>query len=101
MDMGWERKEVAHTTRLPPSAYVDRLFYDTAVFNTTLLTRLVEDVGAEHVMMGTDHPFELADFTPVETVRALGLDETATRAILWDNAARLLGLPVTAGTGTA
>jgi aminocarboxymuconate-semialdehyde decarboxylase len=101
MDMGWERKEVAHTTRLPPSAYVDRLFYDTAVFNTTLLTRLVEDVGAEHVMMGTDHPFELADFTPVETVRALGLDETATRAILWDNAACLLGLPVTAGTGTA
>jgi predicted TIM-barrel fold metal-dependent hydrolase len=47
-------------------------------------------------MMGTDHPFELADFTPVETVRALGLDETATRAILWDNAARLLGLPVAA-----
>jgi aminocarboxymuconate-semialdehyde decarboxylase len=72
MDMGWERKEVARTTPLPPSAYADRLYYDTAVFNTTLLRRLVEDVGAEHVMMGTDHPFELADFTPVETVQALG-----------------------------
>jgi aminocarboxymuconate-semialdehyde decarboxylase len=97
MDMGWDRKEVARTTPLPPSAYVDRLFYDTAVFNTTLLARLVEDVGAEHVMMGTDHPFELADFTPVDTVRALGLDDAARRAILWDNGARLLGLPVTAG----
>ena len=97
MDMGWERKEVARTTPLPPSAYADRLYYDTAVFNTTLLRRLVEDVGAEHVMMGTDHPFELADFTPVETVQALGLDDDATRAILWDNAARLLGLPVGAG----
>ena len=75
MDMGWDRKEVARTTPLPPSAYADRLYYDTAVFNTTLLRRLVEDVGAEHVMMGTDHPFELADFTPVETVQALGLDE--------------------------
>jgi aminocarboxymuconate-semialdehyde decarboxylase len=96
MDMGWDRKEVAHTTPLPPSAYVDRLYYDTAVFNTTLLTRLVEDVGAGHVMMGTDHPFELADFTPVDTVRALELDEADTRAILWDNAARLLGLPVAA-----
>ncbi len=97
MDMGWERKEVAHTTALPPSAYVDRLYYDTAVFSTTLLRRLVEDVGADHVLMGTDHPFELADLAPVDTVRALGLDEADTRAILWDNAARLLGLPATAG----
>lgn len=96
MDMGWERKDVAHTTPLPPSAYADRLFYDTAVFSTTLLRRLVEDVGAEHVMTGTDHPFELADFTPVQTVRELGLPEADTRAILWDNAARLLGLPVDA-----
>ena len=45
-------------------------------------------------MMGTDHPFELADFDPVNTVRALGLPGADTRAILWDNAARLLGLPV-------
>jgi aminocarboxymuconate-semialdehyde decarboxylase len=94
MDMGWERKEVAHTTPLPPSAYVDRLYYDTAVFNSTLLRRLIEDVGSDHVMMGTDHPFELADFTPVQTVQALGLDDAPTRAILWDNAAHLLGLPV-------
>ena len=98
MDMGWERKEVARTTPLPPSAYADRLYYDTAVFNTTLLRRLVEDVGAGHVMMGTDHPFELADFTPVQTVEALGLDDAATCAILWDNAAPLLGLPVDAPT---
>ncbi len=98
MDMGWERKEVARTTALPPSAYVDRLYYDTAVFSTTLLRRLVEDVGADHVLMGTDHPFELADVAPVDTVRALGLDDGATRAILWDNAARLLGLPVTTAT---
>jgi aminocarboxymuconate-semialdehyde decarboxylase len=96
MDMGWDRKEVAHTTPLPPSAYVDRLYYDTAVFNTVLLRRLVEDVGAGQVLMGTDHPFELADFTPLQTVRALGLDEADTRAILGETAARLLGLPVAA-----
>ena len=95
MDMGWDRKDVAHTTASPPSAYTDQLFYDTAVFSTTLLRRLVEDVGADHVMLGTDHPFELGDFTPLETVKALGLDRADTRRILWDNAARLLGLPVT------
>jgi aminocarboxymuconate-semialdehyde decarboxylase len=93
-DMGWERKEVARSTPLPPSEYVDRLYYDTAVFNTTLLRRLVEDVGAGHVLLGTDHPFELADVTPVASVLRLQLDPASTRAILWDTAAGLLGLPV-------
>jgi aminocarboxymuconate-semialdehyde decarboxylase len=94
LDMGWERKDVAHTTTVRPSELTDRLFYDTAVFNTTLLRRLVEDVGADHVMLGTDHPFELGDRTPLDTVAALGLDRASTRKILWDNAAGLLGLPV-------
>ncbi|HTF55261.1 MAG TPA: amidohydrolase family protein [Pseudonocardia sp.] len=95
LDMGWQRKDVARTTRVKPSELTDRLYYDTAVFSPTLLRRLVEDVGADHVMLGTDHPFELADRTPLETVHALGLDRASTRAILWDNAAGLLGLAVT------
>jgi aminocarboxymuconate-semialdehyde decarboxylase len=92
--MGWERKAVARTTTVPPSAFTDRLYYDTAVFSPVLLRRLVEDVGADHVLLGTDHPFELADRTPLETVRALGLDRVEAQRILWDNAAGLLGLVV-------
>ena len=95
MNMGWDRKEVAHTTAVKPSEFTDQLYYDTAVFSTTLLRRLVEDVGFEHVLLGTDHPFELRDLDPLETVADLGLSRAETRAILWDNAAGLLGLPVT------
>ena len=95
LDMGWERKDVARTTAVPPSEFTDRLYYDTAVFSRTLLARLVEDVGADHVLLGTDHPFELGDREPLENVRALGLDEADTQAILGGNAAGLLGLPVT------
>jgi aminocarboxymuconate-semialdehyde decarboxylase len=94
LDMGWDRKDVARTTASPPSEYTDQLFYDTAVFSTTLLRRLVEDVGVGHVLLGTDHPFELGDRTPLDTVRSLGLDRADTRRILWDNAAALLSLPV-------
>ena len=94
LDMGWERKDVAHSTSLRPSEFTDRLYYDTAVFSPTILRRLVEDVGFDHVLLGTDHPFELGDRTPRETVTALGLDRIATRAILFDNAAALLGLTV-------
>jgi aminocarboxymuconate-semialdehyde decarboxylase len=92
LDMGWERKDVARTTAVPPSQLTVRLYYDTAVFSTVLLRRLVEDVGVGHVLLGTDHPFELGDRAPVETVRALELDPPSTRAILWTNAAKLLKL---------
>jgi aminocarboxymuconate-semialdehyde decarboxylase len=94
LDMGWERKDVARTTAVPPSDFTDRLFYDTAVFSPVLLRRLVEDVGAGHVLLGSDHPFELGDRTPLETVRALGLEDADERRVLRDNAAGLLGLPV-------
>jgi aminocarboxymuconate-semialdehyde decarboxylase len=69
------------------------------VFSPVLLRRLVDDVGVGHVLLGTDHPFELGDREPVETVRQLGLDAVATRAVLWDNAAALLGLGAAIPTG--
>jgi aminocarboxymuconate-semialdehyde decarboxylase len=94
LDMGWARKDVARTTAVPPSEFTDRLYYDTAVFSPVLLRRLVEDVGAGNVLLGTDHPFELGDRAPLETVRALGLDPADSRRILRDNAAELLRLPV-------
>ena len=94
LDMGWERKDVARTTAVHPSEFADALYYDTAVFSPVLLRRLVEDVGVGHVLLGTDHPFELGDRAPLETVRALGLPEGDERRILGENAAELLGLPV-------
>jgi aminocarboxymuconate-semialdehyde decarboxylase len=86
LDMGWRNKDVAHTTPHPPSVYTGRLYYDTAVFSPVLLRRLVEDVGVDHVLLGTDHPFELRDETPLASIAAAGLP----RAVLWDNAAALL-----------
>lgn len=93
LDLGWERKDVAHTTAVPPSDFCRRLYYDTAVFDPTLLAHLVSDMGVDHVLLGTDHPFELGDTHPVETVRALKLGDEDTETILWRTAAELLGLP--------
>jgi hypothetical protein len=42
--------------------------------------------------MGTDHPFELRDPAPLESVRAVGLAPVDERAVLWDTAAALLRL---------
>ena len=92
LDMGWRNKDIARTTAEPPSAYTRRLYYDTAVFSPVLLRRLVEDVGAGHVVLGTDHPFELRDAEPLNSVAATGLSRAEARAILWDTASRLLHL---------
>ena len=92
IDMGWRNKEIARTTPQPPSRYADRLYYDTAAFSPVLLRRLIDDVGVGHVLVGTDHPFELRDPDPRGTVREVGLDASAIRAIEWETAAKLLRL---------
>jgi aminocarboxymuconate-semialdehyde decarboxylase len=91
LDMGWDRKAVSRTTPDPPSSYTSRLYYDTAVFSDVILRRLVDDVPG-HVLLGTDHPFELGEREPVEAVRRLGLDDRTTRDVLWERAAGLLGV---------
>lgn len=101
LDLGWRRKDVAHTTEIPPSEFCKQLYYDTAVFDTTLLAHLVSDMGAERVLLGTDHPFELGDTDPVATVRALGLNPVDTEAILWRTADALLGSPLSTSSAVA
>jgi aminocarboxymuconate-semialdehyde decarboxylase len=90
LDLGWERKEVAHTTKISPSQFCKRLYYDTAVFDASLLSHLVSDMGADHILLGTDHPFELGDADPLATVLSLGLGSEDTEAILWRTADSLL-----------
>jgi aminocarboxymuconate-semialdehyde decarboxylase len=56
----------------------------------------VETVGADRVLLGSDHPFDMGDLRPADTVRAAGLGADEEAAILGGNAARLLGLEVPA-----
>lgn len=95
LDLGWRRKEVARVSTEPPTHYLDRLYYDTAVFDRVALRRLVEDMGSGQVLLGTDAPFDLADREPLASVRDLGLAEDDRHAILGGNAARLLGVDPT------
>jgi len=75
-----------------PADSLRRLLFDTIVYDAAVLRHLVEFAGTDRVLLGTDHPFEMAEDDPVGLVRAAGLDEAAERAILRGNAARILGL---------
>jgi aminocarboxymuconate-semialdehyde decarboxylase len=77
-----------------PEDSLRRFFYDTVVHDAGLLRSLVETVGADRVLLGSDHPFDMGDLRPAETVRAAQLDPADESAVLGGNASRLLGLEV-------
>ena len=55
-----------------------------------LLRALIDYVGHERVLLGSDYPFDMGDQRHVETVRALGLDPRVEARILAGNAEELL-----------
>jgi aminocarboxymuconate-semialdehyde decarboxylase len=68
-----------------------RFLFDTITHSAPALRFLVEQVGAERVLAGSDYPFDMADDAFVATVEEVGLDTAAAHAVLRGNAERLLG----------
>ncbi len=82
----------AHISR-PPSEYVQRLYFDTVVANDSALRFLIDAVGADHIMLGTDFPFEVGDALGAHALITIdALDAHDRSLILGDNAASLLRL---------
>jgi aminocarboxymuconate-semialdehyde decarboxylase len=79
----------------PVEDSIKRFHYDTITHDATLLRALVDYVGPERVVLGSDYPFDMGDLRPAASVRALGLPVAEEAAILGGNAARLVGLEPT------
>jgi aminocarboxymuconate-semialdehyde decarboxylase len=94
-DRGFEAmsKRTAVQLSAPPSTFLRRFYFDTVVHGPQALRFLVERVGSDRVVLGSDYPFPMGDPAPVATVRGAGLDESTTEAILEGNAAAALGSP--------
>lgn len=74
----------------PPSAYLRRLYYDAALYDTGSLSLCMELGGAERVMFGTDYPHPTDIPGILDRIRDLPGDQSA--AVLGGNAMRLFGL---------
>ncbi|MFV2001212.1 MAG: amidohydrolase family protein [Acidimicrobiia bacterium] len=92
MDQGFRQKPelTARHISKPPSEYLSRIYVDTIVHSAAALNYLVSVFGADHLLMGTDYPFEMGDHDPVTFVRSAVAEEPAG-AILGGTAGRLLG----------
>ncbi len=73
--------------REPVTASIRRFYFDTVTHDPRLLRDLAEFAGSDHLVLGTDQPFDMADPDPVATVRLAGLDPHALGA----NVEALLG----------
>jgi aminocarboxymuconate-semialdehyde decarboxylase len=93
-DNAWHRRGdlVRGGSERPPSHYVHRFFADSVVFDPAPLRLLVDALGEDQVMVGSDYPYPLGERPAGHVVREAGfLTEGQRTKILSGNALRFLG----------
>jgi aminocarboxymuconate-semialdehyde decarboxylase len=93
VDNAWRHRDIVRED-CPnlPSSYCDRFAVDSAVFDPKALQLLVDVMGPERVMLGSDQPFPLGEQRVGTLVRESGLSGDTKRRILGDNALDFFGL---------
>lgn len=93
LDRGWERLPANNRTPKPPSAYQRQLYYDTVTGSEEALRFLVDTVGADRVVLGSDWPFVAFEPGPAGWVQNMkSLTQEEKDRILWKNLESLLKL---------
>ena len=94
MDRGWQvRSEARENIQLPPSTYLRKFYYDCLTHSESALRLLIDTVGVDRVLFGSDWPFDMAIDWPVAWLLGLeSLTQEEKDAILWKNLEELLGI---------
>jgi aminocarboxymuconate-semialdehyde decarboxylase len=93
LENAWQHHPVARgVSELSPAQYLHRFHVDSAVFDRRALKLLVETMGSERVMLGSDYPFPLGEHRVGELIRTSDLPEHSKSRLLGENAMEFLGL---------
>ena len=90
----WHKRNdvVRGASQYPPSHYVNRFMVDTVVFDPPALRLLVDVMGEDRVMLGSDYPYPLGERPAGQVVRSSEFLSAAQREkLLGGNALRFLG----------
>ncbi|TMB94217.1 MAG: amidohydrolase [Chloroflexi bacterium] len=92
LDNGWrDFAECRANIDELPSVYLRRLYYDTVSFSAPSLRLAMEQVGAEHLVMGSDYPHLLGSIErSVSSIESLSLGADQKEAIFSGNARAIL-----------
>ncbi len=86
------RVEAHAASAAPPSELLRGLYYDSLTHDRAVLADLVAFAGPEHVVLGSDAPFDMGADKPVDDIAALGLGPADEQLLLSGTARTLLGL---------
>jgi aminocarboxymuconate-semialdehyde decarboxylase len=85
-------RAIAHDDGPSPLEYARRFFYDSMVFDRRALRYLVDLLGADRLLVGSDFPAMPRESPAGRTLRSLELEPDALEQITWHNAWRWLGI---------
>lgn len=92
-DHAWAHRDECRCMQHTPGDYLKRIHFDSLVYSSKALDLLIQQVGAEQVVIGTDYPFDMGHYDIHGLVEGVpGLSEEDRKAVLGGNAARLLGI---------
>ncbi|MBM3924615.1 MAG: amidohydrolase [SAR202 cluster bacterium] len=92
MDRAWAARPEARVNILDkPSSYLRRMYYDCLTHSEAGLRLLIDTVGADHVVLGSDWPADMGLESPVQWVMDMkSLTKAEKERILWKNLEELL-----------
>ena len=94
IDRNWlEKPETRANMKRPPADYLRMLWFDSCVYDPDVLRHLVEKVGGDRIVLGSDYP--VGEKRPVAFVKSCGFDAQTTERIVHGNARDWLGENVT------
>jgi aminocarboxymuconate-semialdehyde decarboxylase len=92
-DHAWQhRPETRQHISRRPSEYLRRVHFDTTTHSADAVALLVARYGADHVMLGTDYPFDMGETDPVSLIADADLGAEQSQLVLGGNVARLMGI---------
>ena len=93
IDHAWgAREDCRGKLKNPPTESLRRVFFDSVVFTHHQLEYLVKLYGADRILMGSDYPFDMADYDPVGHIATSALTDEEKALVAGGNAVRVLGL---------
>ncbi|MES2072852.1 MAG: amidohydrolase family protein [Pseudomonadota bacterium] len=87
VDNAWRQRDIVRENcPHPPSSYVNRFYVDSAVFDQRALALLVDVMGEDRVMLGSDYPYPLGEQDVGSLIRSSGFSDASSQKLLSGNA---------------
>ena len=93
IDHAWGARADCHAD-LPkkPTEYLRQVYFDSVVFSQHQLEYLVKLYGADKIVMGTDYPYDMADYDPVGHIATSNLTDEEKAKVAGLSALKMLGV---------